>query len=166
MEKSMKIIIIIALSFLSINAYSYKIISEKITHSAGSTAWIVRHPHSSIMPKSYQPSHVTAYAVTKDMEGKINQYLLLTGEHWVSLQNFTDSPQRYKYVYFIGAGNAKGTYEYEIILKPHENFREDGTSFVTFQSEYLGTFQSTASTTISGAESYEFKNTGQIWIKN
>lgn len=99
------------------------------------------------------------------MEGRINESLLLTGQHLVSIQNISDQPNRYKYVYAISADNAKAEFTHELILTPYENFKEEGTSFVTFQSERAGVFESLVSTTISGAESYEFKNNGLIKIK-
>lgn len=157
-----KILIGAAIWLLAINSYAFRIISIKHTQSPNVVSWLERHEN----PTSLHPFHVTSYASIGDAHGKLNEYLDLISSHWIRLQNISESTKRYKYVYFLSCGNAQSSYEFEIELKPHEEHRESAENHVTFQSEYLGDFVSTSSTTISGAESNEFINHGTVYIKN
>lgn len=156
-----KIVIALLTSSIAFNSYAFKIISEKHTQSPSvKSSWIETKESTSSMA----PYSVSAYASIGDANGKINDYIDLLSHHFVSIQNISNAKKRYKYVYFLSCGNAKSSYEFEIELDPYESHYKEANHHVTFQSEYLGDFESTASTTVSGAETYEFVNHGNVGI--
>jgi len=160
MKRSIYVLLFI---LISTSSYAYRLISEKHTQSPSvKSSWIETKESTSSM----LPYHVSAYASVGDANGKLNQYIDLLGHHFVSIQNISNTKKRYKYGFFLSCGNATSSHEFEIELGPYESHYKEANHHVTFQSEYLGDFTSTASTTISGAESYEFTNHGNVGIHN
>lgn len=149
----LKIILALALSFISIQALAiegtgFKIINEKTTHSSGFKGGFQQMSQKKRTTSGYVSTMAWAY----NSEGKPREYIKIQGDHNVSISNYSNKTQRYTYTYVLSCESAYEQFDRTIDVYPNGNFSDSSHSYGSIQEEIGGTFRINVLTKVTGAE--------------
>lgn len=144
----LKVLAVLVLGAVSINAFAYRMIDEKSTCKGFAECHTVdKKIQSSNQKKSYM-FYVTAHA--HPAEGKVNEYIQLSGDHSVNITNGTSKKQTYEYIFDLTCMDANYHYVRHVELDPSEDFVIEAESTGVIQRQEAGGWHIYATTTVDG----------------
>ena len=163
----LKVISALLLSVLSFNTFSmqghgFRIVSEKLTQSPGFRGGFKESPSK----ETFSPMYASAFTMTYDAEGKVNEHINIKSDHEVNISNYTSQTQRYIYKYTLLCENVYETFERTIDIEPHGNFSDNSHAYGDAQLDREGYYRIRAATEISGSESAFHESSAILRIRD